>query len=57
MKLNSDSMKMVEEHKRFFKRIKITPFEFVKEDRVYQRIKYYTFLPKRYAHYLFFPTT
>ncbi|WP_370296559.1 hypothetical protein [Rossellomorea marisflavi] len=48
-------MKKVEEHKRFFERMKITPFEFVKEDRVYQRVKYYTFLPQRYAHYLFFP--
>ncbi|MEW4309255.1 hypothetical protein [Rossellomorea marisflavi] len=46
---------MAEEHKRFFERMKITPFEFVKENRVYQRVKYYTFLPQRYAHYLFFP--
>ncbi len=55
MKISSDSMKMAEEHKRFFERMKITPFEFIKENKVYQRVRYYKFSVKKYRDYLFFP--
>ncbi|MEW4309238.1 hypothetical protein [Rossellomorea marisflavi] len=55
MNFNAENAQLAEKHKRFFERMKITPFEFVKENKVYQRVKYFTFFPKRYSHYLFFP--